>query len=52
MGKVMFEEVEKILMVKKVEKFFLVDELYNLMGFIMIKDIDMMKCFLNVCKDG
>jgi IMP dehydrogenase len=50
-GTVTLEEAEKILTAKKVEKLLLVDESYKLTGLITIKDIDMMNCFPNACKD-
>lgn len=50
-GMVTLEEAEKILTAKKVEKLLLVDESYNLVGLITIKDIDMMMRFPNACKD-
>jgi len=51
-GEVTLEEAEKILMAKKVEKLLLVDEDFRLTGLITIKDIDMMRCFPQACKDG
>ncbi|HUT10360.1 MAG TPA: IMP dehydrogenase [Thermoguttaceae bacterium] len=50
-GEVTLEEAEKILMAKKVEKLLLVDEDFRLTGLITIKDIDMMRCFPQACKD-
>jgi IMP dehydrogenase len=50
-GTVTLAEAEKILMAKKVEKLLLVDEDYRLTGLITIKDVDMMRCFPNACKD-
>lgn len=51
-GTLTLVEAERILTDKKVEKLLLVDDEYKLTGLITIKDIDMMKCYPNACKDA